>query len=75
MPLGTMADVREIESGGFLIRIDRSFSEDLALECLCHETSHIFSGKINYYHNAVWGRAYASVYCCYLEWLDSLGQN
>ena len=71
MPRGYDGDCQLVQKG-FLIRIEKSFSDQYAIEILIHELSHVLSwNKEKDVHGPEWGKAYSRVYRKYLEWLET----
>lgn len=62
-------------ASGFLIRIERSFEEAMAIEILIHEIAHCLSWDEGIDHGFSWGRSYSIVYKKFLEWLDEKNTN
>jgi Zn-dependent peptidase ImmA (M78 family) len=60
----------------FQIRINKSLSEDSAIDTLIHEMGHCFSYfKSKEDHDYQFAKAYVVAYKLYLDWIDSEEQN
>jgi len=57
----------------FVIRIDKSISEDTAINTLIHEVAHCicYFEKEKEEHGKIFGNAYSKAYEIYEEWLDT----
>lgn len=59
----------QFKQGIFIIRIQKTLTENSAIDTVIHEFSHVLSWhKEENIHGPIWGKAYSKVYNKFLEW-------
>lgn len=69
--VGSNACCYILEDSTFLIEINNTLSEDMAIQMLIHEFAHVLTWNApEKHHGPIWGVAYAEVYEVWLRYLE-----